>query len=521
MSAIPADLRLSSPWRAALPAFVLLAVAIVLLYRDTAVTMVGIWWRSDTFQHAFLVLPICLWLVWRRREELAAQTPRAQPWILLALLTAAASWLIAELVVVNVVSQFALVTMLVAAVPAVLGWQVARLILFPLLFLFFAVPFGEFMLPWLMERTADFAVLALQLSAVPVYREGLQFVIPSGNWSVVEECSGVRYLIASFMVGTLFAYLNFRSWKRRAIFMAVALAVPIVANWMRAYLIVMLGHLSGNKLAAGVDHLIYGWAFFGAIIFLMFRVGARWSQPDAVPAASAAGLDDGQAGSVPVMRATVLAAAAIAILPHLALAGLQHAEGAAGQAKVDLPVRLSDDWSVDGARLVDWRPKFIDPSTGAARVYAGPAGTVGVYLAYYRAQSNERKLVSSLNVLAGPKDPDWNQIVSGGRELVVGGQKIAVRTAEILGQPPSGSAHRPHLVAWQVYWIDGRFIAGDIAAKFANALARLRGRGDDGAALVFYTDGETVDVSNAALAAFVQANLVSLNALLERTRDTR
>ena len=106
--------------------------------------------------------------------------------------------------------------MLVLAVPAVLGFEVALTILFPLLFLFFAVPFGEFTVPTLMEWTADFTVLALQLTGMPVYREGQHFVIPSGNWSVIDECSGVRYLMASFMVGTLFAYLNYRSYKRRA-----------------------------------------------------------------------------------------------------------------------------------------------------------------------------------------------------------------------------------------------------------------------------------------------------------------
>ena len=53
-----------------------------------------------------------------------------------------------------------------------------------------------------------------------MYREGLQFVIPSGNWSVVEACSGVRYLIASVMVGTLFAYLNYSTMRRRLIFVA-------------------------------------------------------------------------------------------------------------------------------------------------------------------------------------------------------------------------------------------------------------------------------------------------------------
>jgi exosortase/archaeosortase family protein len=47
--------------------------------------------------------------------------------------------------------------------------------------------------------------------------------------------------------------------------------VPIVANWMRAYMIVMLGHLSGNTLATGADHLVYGWVFFGVVIMIMFR----------------------------------------------------------------------------------------------------------------------------------------------------------------------------------------------------------------------------------------------------------
>ena len=91
----------------------------------------------------------------------------------------------------------------------------------------------------------------------------------------------MRYLIASFTVGALFAYLNYRSLKRRLIFIAVAIAVPIVANWLRAFLIVMLGHPSGNKLAAGADHLLYGWVFSGLVIMLMCLIGARWSEhPD-------------------------------------------------------------------------------------------------------------------------------------------------------------------------------------------------------------------------------------------------
>ena len=85
MSAIPSTLPIASPWRAALPVFLALVLAILLLYRDTATVMVGIWWRSETFAHCLLVLPISLWLVWRQRQRLAAMTPRAQPWVLLPL----------------------------------------------------------------------------------------------------------------------------------------------------------------------------------------------------------------------------------------------------------------------------------------------------------------------------------------------------------------------------------------------------------------------------------------------------
>ena len=62
------------------------------------------------------------------------------------------------------------------------------------------------------------------------------------------------------------------------VLVGVAIVVPVVANWLRAYMIVMLGHLSNNTIAVGVDHLVYGWVFFGIVIMLMFWIGARWAE---------------------------------------------------------------------------------------------------------------------------------------------------------------------------------------------------------------------------------------------------
>ncbi len=76
MSALPSELDKPAPWRLALPALVALLLAIGLVFRDTAMVMADIWWRSETFAHCMLVVPMMLWLVWRKRAVLAAMTPR-------------------------------------------------------------------------------------------------------------------------------------------------------------------------------------------------------------------------------------------------------------------------------------------------------------------------------------------------------------------------------------------------------------------------------------------------------------
>ena len=229
MIALTSQLRaqVPAPWRRALLPFAGLLVAIVVLYLPTVQAMVAVWSRSETFAHAFVVPPIVLWLVWRKRFELRRLAPQPQPWMLLALAAMAVLWMLGDLAAANVVTQFAFTAMLVLSVPAVLGRQVTQVILFPLVFLFYAVPAGESLTPIMMQWTADFTVKALRVSGIPVYREGLQFVIPSGSWSVVEACSGIRYLIASFMVGSLFAYLNYRSFRRQLAFVAVSIVLPL------------------------------------------------------------------------------------------------------------------------------------------------------------------------------------------------------------------------------------------------------------------------------------------------------
>lgn len=517
MSALIAqDTGSMSRWRWPLLAWLVTVALLMVGYAETASTMVGIWLRSETFAHAMVVPPISIWLAWRLRRELAAAQPLPAPWVLLPLLGMAVVWRIGHLVQISVVEQFMFVAMLVLTVPAVLGLAVARTLMFPLGFLFFAVPFGEFMTPTLVSFTADFTVAALRFSGVPVVREGMHFLIPSGSWAVVEECSGIRYLMASAMVGTLFAYLNYRSYGRRLAFIAVSLVVPIVANWLRAYMIVMIGHLSDNRLAAGVDHILYGWVFFGIVITAMFMVGSRWA--DAVDPV----MNPAQAvpPAIPMTATHWLMAAGLAVVASTGVQiGLQVwltdrdvAVSSAGEIR--WPNSLAPGWVAAPELTAPFTPVFVGPTAQPQQAYRGPDGrVVWAYLAHFPQQDDARRLVSSVNVIVHSTDTRWHLAARSNRALASAGSLAAVTAFDIV--PTNLAVQSERLRAWRIFRIDGQWTASDVKAKALQAWQVLRGHGSAGSAVVLYSAGRTTEDTDDALTAFAKAN----NGIMQRWID--
>ncbi len=509
---IPSDARV---WRVALAALALALVWIVVCFFGTAAAMVGIWARSETFAHGFVVAPISLWLIWRMRERLRAFDPRPS-WLALPVLAAAGfAWLLGDVGAVNAVAQFAFVSMLVLAVPAILGIPVTRAMLFPLGFLFFSVPLGEFLLPTLMSHTADFTVFALRASGVPVYREGLQLIVPNGHWSIVEACSGVRYLIASLMVGTLFAYLNYTTLWRRLAFVGVAIAVPIVANWIRAYGIVMLGYLSDNRIATGVDHIIYGWLFFGLVMLVMFWIGSRWQEPAPAPAPNlAAGRVPRAATNAAATQAQLLWGAAIAVMAVAIAWPLADyfMERSAADPSATLGAIEVPGWQATAAGDGLFTPHFEDPSAVRHEIVRRGDSQVGLYVAYYRGQNTQHKLVSSDNVLVRSQDQVWHTIASGARTVTIGGAPVTVATARIL----NGDGRTLDALQW--YWIGGALTSSDAIAKARIAWSRITGRGDDSAVIVVYTPVNEGSDPGATLQAFTHDAWPAIASALAQSR---
>lgn len=463
-------------WRQPLIWLALAWAASLLLYAEPLAGMIHVWSNSDTFAHGFLILPISLWLLWQQRYDLALMLPKPDYRALLVVFLAGLLWRVANVISLQIVEQLALVTLLQGVTLAVLGWEMYRRILFPMLFLYAAVPMGYELVPPMMDFTAVFTVWALRSTGIPVYSEGLYFVIPSGSWSVIEACSGVRYLIASVTLGFLYAYLTYQSFWRRVAFILLATIFPVIANGLRAYIIVMIAHLSDNKLAHGVDHFIYGWVFFGMVIMFLFWIGNFWREPHH-PRVEAPAEDE-------LPRPLETQNWTKVVIPAVLLAALWPAQAYWSPVKQGsaegprLPAEL-ESWQTTDQRFSEWAPLYVGVDQQRHQVYQSGENRVGVYFQYYRTSRKGHEVVSNLNMLVEEQHPKWRLLwqesVDSQHDHVA-----SVLQSRVAAYPTS-------LMMWQWYWVDGVFTDNPYEVKARQLLAAMMGRSQAAASVILYT----------------------------------
>lgn len=483
-----------------------------LIYFDTLMSMVATWNSSETFAHGYIIFPISLWLVWKRRAVLACMSP-APFWPAVFLLACVGfGWLLAELAKVQVAQQYMFVAMIPLMTLALLGPKFASAIAFPLFFLLLSVPFGEIFIQPLITFTAHFTVAALQATGIPVLQDGNSFVVPSGSWSVVEACSGIRYLIASVTLGCLYAYLTYRSRAKQAVFIALSIIVPILANGMRAYMIVMIGHLSGMTLAVGVDHLIYGWVFFGLVMLLMFWIGSFWREDDEEPPHATSHSDYREKPSATPDGGRIFAAACAVIVSAAVWPAFKHYLEYAGNNPATASLQSFRPAWTEARAFTSWKPHFFPANAELYKTFRQGAQSVGVAIHYYRNQNRNSMLISSSNQLVSESDEQWRRLETTVRTENVGDLSLPVRETRI-----EGSSGR--LVAWTWYWIDEQFMVNDYLGKLLQAKEKLLLRGDDGASItVFAAYGENPDEARDAIRHFIADSMPAIQHTLNANK---
>ncbi|MBL9138389.1 MAG: exosortase/archaeosortase family protein [Verrucomicrobiales bacterium] len=243
------------------------------------------WWLADLshhwsalpeFQHGWLVVPLAGFLVWERWAALPSPTVAAHPWRPVWL--AAVSMplvVVAELyqyaVARSVASSFALsigcAGFLLSLLWLLNGGAVARLLVFPVLFLFVAVPIPK--LIWnpvvfgLQGLIAVLNVETLNLLGIPAARSGNLIVLPGGVVGVDEACSGIRSLQSAIMAALFIADLTLRRTGVKLFFLAAGVGLAVAGNFGRSLYLSLTAARHGVDAVGGV-HDAAGW---GVLVF--------------------------------------------------------------------------------------------------------------------------------------------------------------------------------------------------------------------------------------------------------------
>lgn len=481
-------------------------LSILFAFREQILLVVESWEKMPSHAHGYVVVLVVAYFLWKKRPFIDAVPFSPSLTGLLVFLTAALAALVGELVSAASVVQFSVIFLVIFTTWAIMGFQAFKTLYGPLAFLFFTISFGQDVLPTLMDWTADATVIALRASGIPVFQQDRHFVIPSGNWSVVEACSGIRYLFTAFFVGTIYAYITYQGWLKRVVFVAAMLLLALFGNWLRAYTIVLIAHLTNNEWGLGLSHLTFGWIIFGIVVFTAFWIGGLWQDPNPLPS----GEESSAADSIVVISLTSgLIIALILALPHFAQSLLTGSGNRTGSPELDF------SHSLQGLGNGDVHHALIAPNfNGAARTHQqafqqGDADLL-LYVAYYRNQTQGHELINVANQLEPTKDWNW----TGHRRYTIPGTPLAEFHVEKYSQETVIN------MATRIYWNSGYTTQSAMRSKLIQAINLLTGRGDDGAAIVIAAAAPQEAQARQALENFIQQRLSGILQDLDKARQT-
>lgn len=353
----------------------------LLLCWPTLISMELVWRGSETYMHCYFIPAISLWLIWPLRQQINTQQFGSY-FGLIALFASLTIWLVGFAADVNLIAHTGAISCLISILWCWLGNANFKLLRFPLLYLFFMVPFGEEANAPLQFVTAEMAVWLLQMSGIPVLHEGLYLTTPVGAFEVAEACSGVRFLIVALALACLFCHLNYRSWIKKLVFIAVLILFSIIANSFRAFFLIYLGESTNMAYGFGADHYFYGWVFFAVVILASFQIGARFADKEEEFTGSTTTTGDTQPKAL--------------VLSLLMLAGI------AGWISMLTPVSPTVKTFVNQTQPL--RPGLEPNHPYALTVTASmPQPNIGYYSASFAMRQSEGELISSENTLYDQK----------------------------------------------------------------------------------------------------------------------
>lgn len=257
--------------------FILVLLITILVALFNIPIMQTLWSYSfddGTYSHAYLIPFIVVYLFYRinKHGELNYRETISIPALILLIICACILF-ITSTAQISLLYWLAVLLLLCSTIIFVFNTNI-RVASAASYFIFLLPIWGVLTTP--LQSLSVFAVnIIMGFTTIPVFVEEEFVQIPSGVFEIAGGCSGLRYLLTSLAISTLFSFLYFRTIKNSAIFISVAILGALLTNWLRISILIIIGHQTNMTSDLMTDHNMFGWYLYVPFMFLLFKFGGH------------------------------------------------------------------------------------------------------------------------------------------------------------------------------------------------------------------------------------------------------
>ena len=250
---------------------------VCLLFAPAMIRLVKVWSTQEDYGHGFFVLPIVVYMLWQKRDRLAALPARPSwvgfPVLLVGLLLYVVAWITKF----HTLAYLCMIVILIGLLLFLAGWGLVREVgpQVALLLFMFPIPSAYYVRITnpLKLAVANISTEIVQMVGIPVLREGNLLFLARSKMEVTEACSGIRSLYSYLMLGCVFAF-GARTRLTGAVMILSAVPLAFFVNVVRVTGTTILAQAYGPEMAQGVLHMTAGFVLF-AIGFVIFYIQYR------------------------------------------------------------------------------------------------------------------------------------------------------------------------------------------------------------------------------------------------------
>ncbi len=240
--------------------------------------------------HGLWVPLVVLGLLWWKHKELMA-VPQRSWWPAMLLL---AGGVLLHLVGYGVqqprVSILGMLVGLYGLIGLAWGPEFMRACFFPFFLLIFCIPFGSqvdvITFPLRILVCKIVTAVSNNILQIDVIRQGTALFDPGHkyNYDVAPACSGIRSLVATIGLSTLYGFMFFRRPWKRLLMMSLAVPFAVLGNVLRMMCIIIAAEIRGQSWGDWVHENF----FFKLVPYIPAFIGlllvGRWIGEDVQPA---------------------------------------------------------------------------------------------------------------------------------------------------------------------------------------------------------------------------------------------